>query len=118
MRSYSAACERFLSEHKRCASIMVASHSTPGVRYVVRDGRCSCPGFVHRGRGRHVREGAVTLAGARERMRQVAREVSKASEPEAVARFLERVAAQPDAEELRAALVLVGAEAVVRGARS
>lgn len=55
---------------------------------------------------------------ARDRLRRVAVAVTEASEPEAVARFLERLSADESAEELRAALVLAGAEAIVREARS
>ena len=55
---------------------------------------------------------------ARERLRRVAAAVVEASEPEAVARFLERLAAQEDPEQLRAALVEVGAEAVLRESRA
>ena len=53
---------------------------------------------------------------ARDRLRRVALSVTEASEPEAVARLLERLAQEPDADELRAALVLAGAAAVLNGA--
>jgi hypothetical protein len=60
----------------------------------------------------------VTSEAARDRLRRVAAAVVETTEPEAVARFLERLAAEEDAEELRAALVLAGAEAVVRESRA
>jgi hypothetical protein len=56
----------------------------------------------------------MTPEAARDRLRRVALAVTEASEPAAVARFLERLAAQEDAEELRAALVLAGALALLR----
>ena len=51
------------------------------------------------------------------RLRRVARGVSEPCEREAVSRFLERLTAQPDASELRDALVIMGAAAVLREER-
>lgn len=53
---------------------------------------------------------------ARARLRRVALSITEASEAEAVARLLEKLACEPDADELRAALVLAGAAAVLNGA--
>lgn len=55
----------------------------------------------------------MTPHAAQARLRRVAECVTEASEAEAVARFLERLAACDEAEELRAALVLAGAAALL-----
>lgn len=68
-------------------------------------------------RRRSMSEKVITPEAAGARLHRVARGVTDASEPEAVSRFLERLSADPDAEELRAALVLAGAAAVLREAR-
>ncbi len=60
----------------------------------------------------------MTPEAASARLRRVVWAVTEESEPEAVARFLERLSGDPDAEELRAALVLAGAAALLREARS
>ncbi len=59
----------------------------------------------------------MTPAAARERLTRLAAGVEEPSLSAAVARFLERVAALEDSEQLRDALVLAGAEAVMREAR-
>jgi hypothetical protein len=53
---------------------------------------------------------------AHERVRRVAASVVEASSSGAVDRLLTRLAVDPDAEELRAALVVAGASAVLREA--
>lgn len=58
----------------------------------------------------------MTRAVAAERLRRVAAAITETSEPEAISRLLERLAARDDAEELRAALVLAGARALLREA--
>lgn len=58
----------------------------------------------------------MTPDAARARLRRVALSVTETSEPEAVARLLERLATEPDADELRAALVLAGAAAMLNSA--
>lgn len=55
----------------------------------------------------------MTPEAANDRLQRVAAAVAERSEPEAVSRFLERLSVLPDAEELRAALVLAGARAVL-----
>jgi hypothetical protein len=59
----------------------------------------------------------MTPEAARDRLRRVAIAVTEASEPEAVVRFLEKISAHEEAEELRAALVLAGAAAVLNEVR-
>ena len=59
----------------------------------------------------------LTPSRARDRLVRVARHVTEQSEPEAVARLLERLTADPDAEALRDALVLAGAAAMLRAVR-
>ena len=55
----------------------------------------------------------MTPEAARARLDRVASAITETSEAEAIARFLERVSVLPDAEQLRAALVLAGARAVL-----
>ena len=45
---------------------LVASKSTPGTWYVVEGGRCSCPGFEHYGRCRHLAAAAQAELNDRE----------------------------------------------------
>lgn len=59
----------------------------------------------------------MTPATATGRLLRVAVAVTEDSEPAAVDRFLERLSVLPEAEELRAALVLAGAAAVLTVAR-
>ena len=60
---------------------------------------------------------SITPAAAQQRLRRVARGVTETSTAEAVNRFLEKLSGDPDAEALRAALALAGAEALLRQER-
>lgn len=52
---------------------------------------------------------------ALDRVARVARTVTEDSTPAAVGRLLERLAARDDGQELRDALVILGAQAVLQG---
>lgn len=56
----------------------------------------------------------MTPNAARARLERVAAAVTEASEAAAIDRFLERLSVLPDAEQLRAALVLAGAATLLR----
>jgi hypothetical protein len=60
----------------------------------------------------------ITPGAMRSRLTRVARAVAEPSEVEAVARLLERLAAHDDAAELRDALVVAGAAALIREVRA
>lgn len=56
---------------------LVAAKSAPGSWYVVEDGRCTCPGFEHRGHCRH-----LAVAAEAERLdRETATAVAPAPRP-------------------------------------
>ena len=64
-----------------------------------------------------MRTPTLSHAAALDRLRAVAAKVVESSDPEAVARFMERISLREDSDELRAALVLAGASAVLATSR-